>query len=101
VSVTGDSGQFGGPWSWTEPDSALLAKLADHGASAAHIPVMNAGTATGAQKTYVAVRAALRMLLANGLITAVPADEWPPYLMMDPPPPGWEGTGRSGPGGAV
>jgi hypothetical protein len=76
---------FPGPGDWREPDPGLLNQLADHGASAAHIPVLSAGTATNARKTYVAVRAALRMLLANGLITAVPAEDWPEYLFIDPP----------------
>jgi hypothetical protein len=68
---------------WNEPDSSLLGKLADHGASAAHIPVLDAET--GAQRTYIAVRAALRMLLANGLITAVPEEDWPEYVVVDAP----------------
>jgi len=32
-----------------------------------------------------AVRASLRMLLANGLITAVPSEEWPEYVRIDAP----------------
>lgn len=84
---------FPGPDDWREPEAELLEILADHGASAAHIPVMNAAYATGAGRTLVAVRAALRVLLANGLITAVPMEDWPEYLLMDPPGPAWNREG--------
>jgi hypothetical protein len=69
---------------WAEPDSDVLGELARHAARAASIAVINS-TATQAGKIRTAVRAALRVLLANGLITATPAADWPKYVMIDPP----------------
>jgi hypothetical protein len=40
---------------------------------------------TGHERTQRIVRAALRMVLANGLVRAVPHDEWPEYTQMNPP----------------
>lgn len=74
----------GPPVTWNEPDGDLLDKLTRKGTSAADsVAIGFAGT--GAERTRASVRAALRMLLANGLITAVPSEEWPEYVAIDPP----------------
>jgi hypothetical protein len=40
---------------------------------------------TGAEKTRAVVTRAVEFLVGNGLITVVPQDEWPEWLVMDPP----------------
>lgn len=78
----------GFPGTWTEPDGSLLDQLAHNGAPAAdRVAIGFAGTQ--AEKTRAVVRSALRTLLANGLITAVPPEAWPLYVMLDPPPASW------------
>ena len=74
------------PDNWNEPDSDVLDYLTHNGTFAADSAViaLNPG-ATGHVKTKAAVRAALRMLLANGLITAVPSEDRPEWVRIDAP----------------
>lgn len=82
-----------GPWDadWSEPDAGTLDALVQLGTFGADSVVLNGrrdGTfAVPADETRAAVRAALRLLLANGLIQAVPRapDQ---YVALDPPG-GW------------
>lgn len=69
---------------WNEPDAPVLDQLTSHGSAAADMVAIGF-SGTGAERTKASVRAALRMLLANGLIAAVPEDDWPPYVVLDPP----------------
>lgn len=69
---------------WEEPDGQDLDELARYGALAADLAVIGF-QGTGAQRTRIAVRAALRMLLANGLVTAVPAQDRPGYVQLAAP----------------
>lgn len=61
--------------------------LVEHASSAADmvacVPVNRADTA--AEMTRRQLRAALELLIGNGLIRVVPTDEWPEYVVMDPP----------------
>jgi hypothetical protein len=69
---------------WDEPDPEMLDDLlhkAMHAADTAAI----AAAGTAHDKVKAAVRASLRMLLANGLVTAVPREEWPEYVRIDAP----------------
>jgi hypothetical protein len=83
------SGVPGLPGNWDEPDSGLLNELERHGAGAADPVMIRFSGGTPAERTRAAVRAALRMLLANGLVTAVPMEDWPAYVILDPPGPTW------------
>lgn len=78
---------------WADPDPAALDWLAVQGVRAAG-PVLGqrqgAAVAAGRQLaqsecTDIVVRAALRCLLANGLIRAVPSRDWPDLIMLDVP----------------
>lgn len=84
---------------WQEPDPEVLDWLARHGTAAADRPVIDAirtgvssvrnpdGSTqppTGAELTAVGVRAAIRCLLANGLIQAAAPDPGG-YVLLDPP----------------
>jgi hypothetical protein len=79
----------GYPGNWNEPDGELLDKLTRHGKAAADTVVIGMPGASGSEKTRAGVRAALRLLLANGLVTAVPAEQWPEYVTIDPPGAAW------------
>lgn len=46
---------------------------------------LNATTLTGAERTRIIVERTIEALEANGLITVVPADEWPDFYIPDPP----------------
>lgn len=72
------------PGNWAEPDGRLLDQLTRHGALSA-VETAIGFTGTPHQKTTACIRAALRALLANRLITAAPLEEWPEYVMLDPP----------------
>lgn len=82
------------PGLWTEPDPLVVDQLTQNGVSAADRAVsavmgqLVAGELPAAAVMGVAVRAAVRCLLANGLIMAVPAGEQPEWVLLDPPPPG-------------
>jgi hypothetical protein len=72
---------------WDEPPEGVLSKLAEYGSSAADLSVIDAISTgvTQAAVTRVAVRAALRMLLANHLITAESSWSWPEYVTFAAP----------------
>lgn len=72
------------PGNWDEPDPELLDGLTRDGTFAADAAAMET-VGTPHDKTRAAVRAALRMLLANGMITAVPKEDWPEWVQIDPP----------------
>jgi hypothetical protein len=73
--------------SWNEPDSELLDKLTRNGKLAADRVVIGIGSnSTQSERTRIAVRAALRMLIANGIITVSPIEQWPNLVLLDPPP---------------
>jgi hypothetical protein len=86
------------PGTWNEPDTELLDGLTHNAMFAASGEAMKPGppssirTPDGWQQgetphehTKRVVRAALRMLLANGLITVTPADKRPKWVVLDPP----------------
>lgn len=83
---------------WDEPDGEVLDALTRQVMFAADLEWFKPGPAssirnpdgsvqgeTGAERMRRIVRAALRMALANGLVTAVPLDEWPEYTATEPP----------------
>lgn len=70
---------------WVEPDAELLEMLTRNGCFAADSAVLDAGPITRAEATRVAVRAALRVLAANGMIAVVPREQWPIYMTVHPP----------------
>lgn len=69
---------------WNEPDPTILDELTQHGCFAADQAVLDGTSRTPAEHVRVAVRAALRMLLANGVITATPQTEWPEWWTSEP-----------------
>jgi hypothetical protein len=76
----------GFPDNWNEPSAALLDQLTHNAVFAADSAIIALDRdATGHVKTKAAVRAAVRMLLANGLVTAVPQEDWPEYVRIDAP----------------
>lgn len=86
------------PGTWREPDSDLLDQLTHHAMFAADSEAMKPGVPsrirnpdgsqqgeTSHEHTTRVTRAALRMLLANGLVIAVAPLEWPEWVVLDPP----------------
>jgi hypothetical protein len=86
------------PGTWNEPDTELLDGLARHATRAADTEALKAAPRsripgpsglpqgeTGHERTARVVRAAVRMLLANGLVAAVPVEDWPEYVVIDAP----------------
>lgn len=69
---------------WNDPDPEVLDRLTHNAVFAADTVVIGM-SGTGHEKTKAGVRAAIRMLLANGLVSAVPLDEWPEYIRIDVP----------------
>jgi hypothetical protein len=64
------------------PPGAVLDLLVQHGCFAADSAYFSAPvSATEAEKTRMMIRAALRLLLRNGLVTVVPQSEWPEYVV--------------------
>jgi hypothetical protein len=90
------TGITGFPGNWKEPSGDLLDQLTRHGASGADLAVIGSA-GTQAEKTRAAIRSALRLLLANGLIAAVPPEDWPPYVVLDAPGPAWARAGDETP----
>lgn len=86
------------PGTWNEPDAKVLEQLLHNAMFAADGEAMKPGKPSrirnpdGSQqdetphehKTRI-VRAALRMLLANGLVTASSPEDWPEWVVPDPP----------------
>jgi hypothetical protein len=70
---------------WSEPDPELLGHLARNGALAAAEVAMRPVTGTMSDRDREVISAALRALLAAGLITALPLDQWPEYVCLEPP----------------
>lgn len=70
---------------WDEPDPAVLDRLTRTAMSAADTAVISAGPGSPHDMVKTGVRAALRCLLANGIITAVPQEDWPEYVRVDAP----------------
>jgi hypothetical protein len=71
---------------WQEPDEEMLTALTRIGTLGADRWVLDSMSRgdTGAEQTRVAVREALRVLLANGLITPTPfGDDF--YITLDRP----------------
>ena len=70
----------------TPPDdpAAVLAELTQQACFAADVVAMQAHRAEAA-RTRAIVQRALEMLLANGLVTATPFDQWPEWTALDPP----------------
>jgi hypothetical protein len=86
------------PVEWNEPDPELLDQLMRVAGMAADTEALRQGPPsrildpdgsqqgeTGHERTQRVTRAALRVLLANGLVTALPPGEWPEYTAIDPP----------------
>lgn len=87
------------PGDWNEPDRELLDRLTRTAMFAADEEAMKPGPPsrsfrnpdgshppeTPHERTVRVVRAALRMLLANGLVAAVPPEECPEWVVLDPP----------------
>jgi hypothetical protein len=75
------------PASWNEPSAEVVDRLTRWGCFAADTAVIEGNRHwTPAQQTEAAVRAALRMLLANGVIKALlPSDTEDVYIAIDPP----------------
>jgi hypothetical protein len=86
------------PGNWDEPAAKVLERLMNNAMFAADSEALKKGPPsrirnpdgsqqgeTPHERTTRVVRAALRMLLANGLITALPPEEWPEYVILDPP----------------
>jgi hypothetical protein len=84
--------------SWNEPDSDLLGELTHQAMFAAGAEAMKPGPPSrirnpdGSQQGETlnerdtrVVRAALRMLLANGIITVTPVEERPEWVALSPP----------------
>ncbi|HEX3388840.1 MAG TPA: hypothetical protein VHT94_07365 [Streptosporangiaceae bacterium] len=84
--------------SWNEPDSDLLGELTHQAVFAADAEAMRAGPPsrirnpdgsrqgeTGHERTTRVVRAALRMLLANGIITVTPPGQRPEWVALSAP----------------
>jgi hypothetical protein len=65
-------------------DQEILALLARHGEDGA-VPVTLASHPTEHERIRAVIERALEMLLANGLIRAVPREDWPEYVVADPP----------------
>ena len=93
-----ETNENGLPGSWNEPDGEVLDRLARNAMFAADGEAMRPGPPsrvrnpdgsqqgeTGHERTGRVVRAALRMLLANGLVIPVAPGEWPEYVVLDPP----------------
>jgi hypothetical protein len=83
---------------WNEPDGKLLDQLTHQAVFAADSEALRPGPPsrirspdgseqgeTGHERTVRMVRATLRMLLANGLITVVAPENWPEWIVLDPP----------------
>jgi hypothetical protein len=86
------------PGTWNEPDGEALDRLTHLAMFAADGEAMKPGRPssirnpdgsqqgeTGHERTVRVVRAALRMLLANALITPTPPEDCPEYTVLDPP----------------
>jgi len=83
------------PGTWNEPDSEVLDQLTHTALFAADAEAIKPGPPsrsfrnpvpeTPHEKTRRVVRATLRMLLANGLITVVPPESRPEWVVLDPP----------------
>ncbi len=87
------------PGNWNEPDVKVLDQLTRCAALAADTEALRVPTPlsrirnpdgslqneTGHERTVRLVRASLRVLLANGIITALPLDQWPEYTVIDAP----------------
>jgi hypothetical protein len=71
------------PDDWSEPDPELLDRLTRIGTLAADSAVMALRGETEAARTAAAVRASLRVLLANNVISPVEATS--PWVWLDPP----------------
>lgn len=91
-------GTTGLPGTWNEPDGEVLRRLTRDAMFAASGEAMKPGPPsrirdpdgrqqgeTPHEHTKRVVRAALRMLLANGLITVTPPEERPEWVVLDPP----------------
>ena len=86
------------PGEWNEPDGEVLGQLTHDAMFAADAEAMKPGVPsrirnpdgsrqgeTPHEHATRVVRAALRMLLANGLVIAAPQDERPEWIVIDPP----------------
>lgn len=76
-----------------QDDFAAMLRYAGLGAHTAAIAAAGDPRATAADITNAAVRAAFELALANGLITLVPRDQWPPYISLNPPYSRWKPGG--------
>jgi hypothetical protein len=87
------------PGAWDEPDKAALDGLTNYAMFAASSEALKPGPPsriphpdggkmgeTPNERTTRVVRAALRMLLANKLISVTPPDQRGEYIVLDPPP---------------
>jgi hypothetical protein len=89
------TGESGLPGAWDEPDGETLDRLTRLAMFAGDAEAIKPGPPsrsfrdpvpeTPHEHTRRVVRAALRMLLANGLVTPTPPAECPEYVVLDPP----------------
>ena len=72
---------------WDEPDPGLLAELTRTGALGAEGDLARRGMAIAlpVEHDRAMIRAALRCLLANRMITITPRESWPEWQLLDPP----------------
>ena len=86
------------PGTWNEPDAEMLDQLLHQAMFAADGEAMKPGAPsrirnpdgsqqgeTAHEHTVRVVRAALRMLLANGLVAPAPPESWPEWVVLDAP----------------
>jgi hypothetical protein len=84
---------------WIEPDASALAELTQTGLLAADSAAATAGADIPADRDRKVIRAALRGLLANGIITPTARELWPEWVQLDPPEDGGIAGVRSETGG--
>lgn len=65
------------------PDEAEINDLVRTGCLAADSVVIGLRNATPAEETRVAIDAAIRALLDNGLISVTPSAQWPQWIEID------------------
>ncbi len=62
-----------------------LKALVEFASEAADRVALSCTMMTAASRTRAQVQAALEMAIGNGLITITPRDQWPEWIVLDPP----------------